>query len=1046
VALDLTVAPVSTSAAFRTNTALTLGSAPAEGSLIIVTIGHENKAGITPTVPTGFTALTGSPISHSVADFKCSVAYKVAGASEGATHTWTHGNAFTQGAIYNITGNDTTSPIDGTPTSGQATNGTSFAFSSVTTTADNSALVAIGFSTVESTSNTASWSAPLTERVDSTLIDIASGVQASAGASGAKSATTIIGNLVWFMFAVKEDAGGPPQLLQPDSTESAGTWTTDSGGTTNLHLSVDEATPGSDTDYIQSVLAPSAAAVELGLPTPSTPDAGSRKLRYRRQQSPSSTRAVNLTASIYRGATLVEAFTDTAIPNAWAQKEHTLTSDPAGWDDLRVRFAATQDGPPAPTFVAAGTAAYTATNGATIAPALPSGWAADDIHILLIARSDNTAATSITGWTKITPSGAAENNTAAQRVELWWRRAVAGDSAPTITFGSGTVVRGGRIYGIRGCPTASDPFDATIRENTAAPANANVVSSGVTTTVANTLALFLYAYEDDPTTASQPTNWAAITPSTSSAGNDMSLGHSTRTFASAGATGSVTTGLSGGTFTNSPNASFVLAFKPHPGTDARAQISWVEFQVPAGGGDATATLTVASATTAAVAPTATGGSAATLTVATSAGAAPAITAVGVNLAALTTATSSGAALAPTATGGAAATLTVASSAAAAPTPSATAGSVATLTTGTSAGAANAVTTAIGADATLTVASAAAAAAAITATAGSVATLTTGTSAAAAPAITAGVGSSSTLPVATSAGAASAPTVTGGAAATLAVASSAGAGVAITAEGGAAPVTANLPVATATGASSAISATAGAVAALAAAASSGAAPAISAREADEGRPVFMLEKVAGGSYLNSRDVLEGAFDSRAATETLGFSLFGSDAATVAAFQPVTDTLDFTVSETAAVAASVAVTDDLSFSFSETVDISVPVAASDTLTFTLTEDVTLAVSLDVTDTLAFTVEEVVEVGITADFEFTDDLSFTFDESIRIDHVGPRLTFEGEVDSGVITFSPWARPLVVFGPTRAAPAVDLDPWAQPLVAFGPAVAQPVLELEAA
>jgi hypothetical protein len=212
-----------------------------------------------------------------------------------------------------------------------------------------------------------------------------------------------------------------------------------------------------------------------------------------------------------------------------------------------------------PQYVGAGTAAWTATNAATIAPGLPSGWAADDIHVLIAHRSDNTAMTSLSGWTNI--AGLTGNNTAAQRVEVWWRRAVGGDSAPTVTFGSGTVVRGARIIGIRGCPTSGDPFSTSSRSDNAA--SATLTFATITPTDANTRLIAAYAYEDDPTAASTITNWQPFVISTSSLGNDAAIGFALKQWPTASsATGGLTSTASGGTFANSPNVGILLSLKP----------------------------------------------------------------------------------------------------------------------------------------------------------------------------------------------------------------------------------------------------------------------------------------------------------------------------------------------------------------------------------------------------------------------------------------------------------------------------------------------------
>jgi hypothetical protein len=212
-----------------------------------------------------------------------------------------------------------------------------------------------------------------------------------------------------------------------------------------------------------------------------------------------------------------------------------------------------------PDYVGAGTAAFTATNGATLSPGLPTGWAAGDIHVLLAARSDNTAMTSLSpDWINLS----AANNTAGQRVEVWVRRAVGGDAAPTVTFGSGTVVRGARIFGIRGVDPALDLSTLQLSRSDNA-ASATLTFATLTPTPAKTRLLALYAYEDDPSAASTITDWSAFDVSASALGTDMTLGAATRSWPSASsATGALTSTASGGSFTNSPNVGILLALPP----------------------------------------------------------------------------------------------------------------------------------------------------------------------------------------------------------------------------------------------------------------------------------------------------------------------------------------------------------------------------------------------------------------------------------------------------------------------------------------------------
>lgn len=222
-------------------------------------------------------------------------------------------------------------------------------------------------------------------------------------------------------------------------------------------------------------------------------------------------------------------------------------------------------GKSAPTFVAAGTADWDNTASAALTPGLPSGWAENDIHVIIAHGSNNLTFGTPTGYTELLPGGstgarASTNNSSAQNVRVFWRRAVSGDSDPSISTYTGTTVRGARVFGIRGCPTVGTPFSGYSRSNNAASATVSTVNLNVLDD--DTFGLFLYAYEDDPTAASQPTDWSTFTVDTSSLGTDAAIGHATRTYTSNGSYGTPSTTVSGGTFANSVNVGILLSFQP----------------------------------------------------------------------------------------------------------------------------------------------------------------------------------------------------------------------------------------------------------------------------------------------------------------------------------------------------------------------------------------------------------------------------------------------------------------------------------------------------
>src|SRR5687768_16061368 len=127
------------------------------------------------------------------------------------------------------------------------------------------------------------------------------------------------------------------QFLRPTSDVSVGTWTT-----SPLWSKLDEVS-ADDGDFVQSALAPTGTnPFEVVLSTPSTPKTGTRTIRVRRRKSVTSSRAMNLTIDFIRNTTVVQSFSDNDIPTSLTTQTFTLTSDPAAWDDLRLRVTAAQ--------------------------------------------------------------------------------------------------------------------------------------------------------------------------------------------------------------------------------------------------------------------------------------------------------------------------------------------------------------------------------------------------------------------------------------------------------------------------------------------------------------------------------------------------------------------------------------------------------------------------------------------------------------------------------------------------------------------------------
>lgn len=124
-----------------------------------------------------------------------------------------------------------------------------------------------------------------------------------------------------------------------------------------------------------------------------------------------------------------------------------------------------------PTIVAVGAVASGTTSA--ISPGLPSGWAADDIHLLFIEAA-NEPLNTISGFTRIGSGAVVQATGLVTDLSAFWRRAVAGDTAPSITSTPQNHLIA-RIIGVRGCVTSGSPI--------------NIVNTGVDNTTGTTFSI-----------------------------------------------------------------------------------------------------------------------------------------------------------------------------------------------------------------------------------------------------------------------------------------------------------------------------------------------------------------------------------------------------------------------------------------------------------------------------------------------------------------------------------------------------------------------------
>lgn len=141
-----------------------------------------------------------------------------------------------------------------------------------------------------------------------------------------------------------------------------------------------------------------------------------------------------------------------------------------------------------PTFVAIGSLGF---GTGAITPGLPTGWAQNDILVLIIET--NNQAITVSGYTEAVSSPASNAGTNPTRLTVFWKRAGASETAPTTSDSGDHQV--GRIAAYRGCITSGDPFDVTNSDSGGVGTSISIV--GATTTWANSLILVAVASTDN---------------------------------------------------------------------------------------------------------------------------------------------------------------------------------------------------------------------------------------------------------------------------------------------------------------------------------------------------------------------------------------------------------------------------------------------------------------------------------------------------------------------------------------------------------------------
>ncbi len=197
-------------------------------------------------------------------------------------------------------------------------------------------------------------------------------------------------------------------------------------------------------------------------------------------------------------------------------------------------------------FVAIGTVASGTGN---ITPGLPSGWAEHDLFLLFVETA-NEAVSAPTGYTEVVGSPQGTGTTggsSATRLTVFWKRATASESAPTVTdAGNHTIAC---ILAIRGVTRIQDPFDV-ISGAVEASSTTTATIPGMTTTVTNAWVIIGSAYHQTlnlippvrfcDVVNSNLSSISVKTDATYAVGNGGGLAIATSLKAAAGATGNTT--------------------------------------------------------------------------------------------------------------------------------------------------------------------------------------------------------------------------------------------------------------------------------------------------------------------------------------------------------------------------------------------------------------------------------------------------------------------------------------------------------------------------
>lgn len=199
-----------------------------------------------------------------------------------------------------------------------------------------------------------------------------------------------------------------------------------------------------------------------------------------------------------------------------------------------------------PTWVATGAKGEGTGN---VTPALPVGWAEDDIFLLHIETANEPPA-AITDWLQVpdSPQGiGSAGGAGSYALSVWWRRATSSESAPTITDPGDHCLA--VISAYRGARTSGNPYDVTAGDTTSTTSTTAVSIPGDTTTEADCLIVASVAGHLDVTFGTWANadlaNVAEVADVLTTDGNNGAIGVAVGEKATAGLFGATTATASG---------------------------------------------------------------------------------------------------------------------------------------------------------------------------------------------------------------------------------------------------------------------------------------------------------------------------------------------------------------------------------------------------------------------------------------------------------------------------------------------------------------------